>query len=309
MRTKLPLLLLAFLFFALTASASLAGVWQFPLDQSWIIDPEFQFGSPYGGEVHLGEDVEAPAGTPVHAAANGTVVLTANFPGYHDWGGLILIAHKNVTGSAVVSLYGHIDARSFAVRPGQMVNRGQTIGRVGDSNHNGHWKTHLHFAVRKGGFVSSPWVYWGFASRATLGKWEAAHLYVPAHAGLKDVARVPINGRNRYETAAAGKNPAAVVDDKLQASEDAGDPGQRYVIDPVQADYLYIVRINEYWWHWDNEHTLRMWIQHSEYPTVLSEGLAELSKTHVIEAIEPTSILVDNTTYGYVVRVHPIEQH
>lgn len=197
-------------------SASLAGVWQFPLNQTWSIDPEFQFGSPYGGEVHLGEDVEAPAGTTVQVAANGTVKLIANFPGYHDWGGLVLVEHTNVTGQRMVTLYGHIDVRTVRVKPGQIVNRGDVLGRVGDSQHNGHWKTHLHFGIRSGAYQSSPWVYWGFANQATLARWEPAHEYVPARSAMIDVARIPSASRNRYETAAAVSNWLFPADASVQ---------------------------------------------------------------------------------------------
>ncbi|MDP2587754.1 MAG: cell wall-binding repeat-containing protein, partial [bacterium] len=212
MRFKIILLLVVGVSLAGSAAASLAGIWQFPLETDWDIDPEFRFGSAYAGTTHLGEDVAAPAGTPVFAAANGTVKLTANFPGYHDWGGLILIENQNVTGSVVVSLYGHLDSRSFGVVPGQTVNRGQMLGRLGDSSRNGQWKPHIHFGLRKGYYQSSPWVYRGFGSGGELSNWHPAHTYVPARAAVKEVSRVPIAGRNRYETAAAASQwqyPAA----------------------------------------------------------------------------------------------------
>jgi putative cell wall-binding protein len=182
------------------AEASLAGIWQFPLDLPWNIDPEFQYGSPFGGVFHLAEDVEAPAGTAVHAAANGVVRKLVNFQGYQEYGGVALIEHQNVTGSKNVSLYGHLDPNRFKVSVGEIVNRGDVIGYLGSKDINGGWKTHLHFGIRKGAYTSQ-WIYYGFGDANALKQWEKASVYVPARSNVKDVARLPLYGRDRYETA------------------------------------------------------------------------------------------------------------
>ncbi len=208
-----------FIFVPKNVQASLAGIWRFPLDLAWNIDPEFQFGSVYQGVLHLGEDVEGPAGTPVYAAANGVVRRLANFPAYHDYGGVILIEHLNVTGSNVVSLYGHLDPNKFRVQPGQVVSRGQLIGHLGSRTVNGDWKTHLHFALRRGTYVSSPWVYFGFGDSAMLRQWEPASEYVAGRAGITEVLRLPEPAPTRYDTAAgisrqifpAGDSAGAVI--------------------------------------------------------------------------------------------------
>jgi putative cell wall-binding protein len=182
------------------AEASLAGVWQFPLDRPWNIDPEFQYGSPWGGAYHMAEDVEAPAGTAVHAAANGVVRKLVNFQGYQEYGGVALIEHQSVTGSKNVSLYGHLDPYRFKVKVGQIVNRGDVIGYLGSREINGGWKTHLHFGIRKGAYTTQ-WIYYGFGDANALKQWEKASVYVPARSSIKDVARLPLYSNDRYETA------------------------------------------------------------------------------------------------------------
>lgn len=71
---------------------------------------------------HKGTDMRGPQGTPVHAVAAGAVVLAE--PQYYS-GNVIYVDH----GQGVVSMYGHLSA--FDVKPGDKVERGQVIGKVG----------------------------------------------------------------------------------------------------------------------------------------------------------------------------------
>src|SRR5207249_122289 len=80
-------------------------------------------GSP---EFHAGLDISAEKGTPVHATADGTVRLAAYNGNY---GNCIEITN----GFGIVTRFGHLSG--YAVRPGQRVNRGQTIGYVGATGH------------------------------------------------------------------------------------------------------------------------------------------------------------------------------
>jgi putative cell wall-binding protein len=184
------------------SQASLAGAWQNALDP-WNVDG-YYFGEyvDWANKYHLADDAGAPADEPVYATANGTVVLADDFGSYQNYGGLILISHKNVDGSSVVSLYGHLDPGSFSVAVGQEVTRGQQIGVLGDPSENGGWPTHIHAGVRKGQYVETPWVYWGYGDSAELALWENPTKYVAAHDSVVEVARVPTQTRDRYETAA-----------------------------------------------------------------------------------------------------------
>lgn len=71
---------------------------------------------------HKGTDMRGPQGTPVHAVAAGTVALVE--PQYYS-GNVIYVDH----GQGVFSMYGHLSA--FDVKPGDKVERGQVIGKVG----------------------------------------------------------------------------------------------------------------------------------------------------------------------------------
>ena len=71
---------------------------------------------------HSGEDIDAPMGTPVHAANDGIVRLAGSF--YYD-GNMVIIDH----GGGLLTEYLHMS--DMAVRAGDKVVRGQVIGRVG----------------------------------------------------------------------------------------------------------------------------------------------------------------------------------
>ncbi|MEA5505088.1 M23 family metallopeptidase [Halotia wernerae UHCC 0503] len=86
---------------------------------------------------HAGTDLGAPMGTPVLAAAKGQVETA-------DWmGGYGLAVTVNHT-SAQQTLYGHMS--EIFVQPGQWVQPGTVIGRVGSTGNS--TGPHLHFEVR-----------------------------------------------------------------------------------------------------------------------------------------------------------------
>jgi len=94
---------------------------------------------PFNGEgaFHSGIDISAPIGTPVRAAADGTVMEAGMENGY---GRQILLNH----GHDIETRYGHLSG--FAVVAGQQVKRGQVIGYVGMSGRS--TGAHLHYEVR-----------------------------------------------------------------------------------------------------------------------------------------------------------------
>ena len=74
---------------------------------------------------HYGVDLAAPTGTPIHAPADGLVLLAE--PAMHFEGGLTLIDH----GQGLVSMYLHQSRQD--VTAGQRVRQGQPIGAVGST--------------------------------------------------------------------------------------------------------------------------------------------------------------------------------
>ena len=127
-------------------SPSFAGDWAELADAPSLWPLEGRVASSFGerqdpingeGAFHSGIDIDAPAGTPIRAAADGDVTEAAMNAGY---GREIMLEH----GHDVVTLYGHLSA--IAVVVGQHVIRGQVIGYVGQSGR--ATGPHLHYEVR-----------------------------------------------------------------------------------------------------------------------------------------------------------------
>ena len=120
---------------------------QWPLPVAGSITSPFGYRTdPLTGEVsyHTGTDIAAPNGTPILAAADGTVV-TAN--GVDSWGGSYGYYVKLDHGNGLQTLYAHCS--SICVATDQQVQAGQVIGYVG---HTGRATgDHLHFEVFENG--------------------------------------------------------------------------------------------------------------------------------------------------------------
>lgn len=116
-------------------SANFAGRFAWPL-QGAVIG---SFGSQGGGRVNDGLNISALGGTPVRAAAPGTVVYSGNEIGV--FGGLVLIDH----GGGWVTAYGHLG--SLNVTKGELVTAGQALGGVGETGY--VTQPQLHFEIRK----------------------------------------------------------------------------------------------------------------------------------------------------------------
>jgi murein DD-endopeptidase MepM/ murein hydrolase activator NlpD len=88
---------------------------------------------------HKGVDFAAPAGTPVHAAGDGQVVLAGTQNGY---GNVVILRHAG----AYSTVYGHLSRFAAGVRKGAQVAQGDVIGYVGQTG----WATgpHLHYEFR-----------------------------------------------------------------------------------------------------------------------------------------------------------------
>lgn len=91
---------------------------------------------------HSGIDIEAPKGTPVLAAADGTVRVSE----YNHGGGYgyyVIIDHED----GFSTLYAHLEMQDTPlVGPGQEVEAGEQIGTVGVTGYS--TGPHLHFELR-----------------------------------------------------------------------------------------------------------------------------------------------------------------
>ncbi len=105
-----------------------------------------RFGPKPGGLHNDGVNIAAAAGTPVVAAAAGTVVYAGNE--LRGFGNLVLIRH----GDGLTTAYAHLG--ETLVDRGQKVRRGEKIATVGNSG--GVSPTQLHFEMRKGRKAVNP---------------------------------------------------------------------------------------------------------------------------------------------------------
>jgi murein DD-endopeptidase MepM/ murein hydrolase activator NlpD len=121
----------------------------FPLPEgTWVLTSEFGPRiHPITGEqsFHTGTDFAAADGTPILAAADGTVTV-AEFSG--GYGGLIVIEHQ-INGQTVATAYAHMWQHGIHASAGDRVVAGQHIGDVGSSGNS--TGPHLHYEVRPGG--------------------------------------------------------------------------------------------------------------------------------------------------------------
>ena len=98
---------------------------------------------------HKGHDYAAPRGTPIYAAAAGTVVIAGWSDSAGNW---VVISH----GNGLVTKYMHM-YQSPAVSAGDKVVKGQYIGGVGTTGQS--TGNHLHFQVELNGEAVNPDLY------------------------------------------------------------------------------------------------------------------------------------------------------
>lgn len=123
------------------------GALQWPLPvEGTITSPQGYRQDPITGEIsyHSGTDIAVPEGTPILAAAAGTVTI-ANAT--DSWGGSYGYYVKIDHGGGLTTLYAHCS--SICVTAGQQVDAGQVIAYVG---HTGRATgSHLHWEIRQNG--------------------------------------------------------------------------------------------------------------------------------------------------------------
>lgn len=112
---------------------------------SGIISSRFGVRSSVRSSSHTGLDIANSTGTPIVAAASGTVT----FSGWKgSYGYLLVITHSN----GVQTYYGHCS--KLYVSAGAKVSQGQTIAAVGSTGNS--TGPHLHFEIRVNGIAYNP---------------------------------------------------------------------------------------------------------------------------------------------------------
>ena len=103
------------------------------------------------GRVHDAIDIAAPLGTPVLAAADGTIIKL-----FHSERGGTTV-YQMSSDQKFIYYYAHLDRYAEGLTEGRVAKQGETIAYVGDSGNAGAGNYHLHFSVA---LVSDPKRYW-----------------------------------------------------------------------------------------------------------------------------------------------------
>ena len=106
-------------------------------------------GSNYRNLINRGINIQAPAGSDILATRAGRVVFYAN--SFGNYGKTVIIDH----GDGLRSIYSRIS--EIFVQPGENVQRGSLVGRVGSSIRDKN--SYLHFEIRKGAMPQNPLFY------------------------------------------------------------------------------------------------------------------------------------------------------
>jgi murein DD-endopeptidase MepM/ murein hydrolase activator NlpD len=99
--------------------------------------------------VHLGFDLSVTQHVAVAAANDGQVVYAADLGIY---GNCVVLDH----GYGLQSIYGHLS--EIGVKPGDMVKKGQALGRSGSTGLAGG--DHLHYSMQVDGVQVNPVEWW-----------------------------------------------------------------------------------------------------------------------------------------------------
>jgi murein DD-endopeptidase MepM/ murein hydrolase activator NlpD len=109
---------------------------------------EAAFGAARSGHVHAGQDLFAPAGTPLVAVADGVVADAGSDGGQGNY------VHLYDAERGLTYVYMHM-VQPAAVDTGDRVSAGRRLGGVGCTG--SCWGDHLHFEIRTGrGITGEP---------------------------------------------------------------------------------------------------------------------------------------------------------
>lgn len=123
-------------------------VWGGYLEQRLIYNssPIFHTGR-HPRNIHLGLDFWTASGIGVHAPVAGTVHSFQDNANFGDYGPTVILRHE-VPGLVFHTLYGHLSRHSLeGLSEGMAIQKGATVGAIGNDVENGEWPPHLHFQV------------------------------------------------------------------------------------------------------------------------------------------------------------------
>ena len=124
----------------LSSGITMSKGWVRPVSHAVVTATAWYYPVDFGGGWHPGVDLANGTGTPIHAPANGVVLLTGNGLGY---GNFMVTAHQ-MGNDTYTFVYGHL---SGYANFGSTIKQGQTIAYMGSTGNS--TGPHLHFEVFK----------------------------------------------------------------------------------------------------------------------------------------------------------------
>jgi hypothetical protein len=121
---------------------------KYALDYScggWMEDRNILCGGTYLEKtsmfVHLGVDINVPAGTEVATDFIASVVkIDDDYPEENGWGPRVILKHSAMS---IYMIYAHLD-RKIKCKVGDVLGKGKVFARVGKAPYNGGWFQHCH---------------------------------------------------------------------------------------------------------------------------------------------------------------------
>ena len=134
---------------AMREAGATVGIGRYGEPRLLYVSPLFDAaGQPERRTIHLGVDLFAPSGTPVHAPLAGVVHIAADNSTPLDYGPVVVLCHRTEAGDPFFTLYGHLSRQSLLrCSPGRAVAAGEAFAEIGGADVNGGWTPHLHFQV------------------------------------------------------------------------------------------------------------------------------------------------------------------
>lgn len=111
----------------------------------WMEDRSFlwkgTYLEPLNTYIHLGIDVNAPAGTDISIDFDAEVVkIDDDYPEEGGWGPRVVVKHAK---EPVYFIYAHLD-KEIKCKIGDVLKKDQIFAKVGKPPYNGNWFPHVH---------------------------------------------------------------------------------------------------------------------------------------------------------------------
>jgi len=124
---------------------------KFSLDFSyggWMEDRSFLWKGSYLDTdktyIHLGVDINVPAGTKIAAAFDAEVVkIDDDYPEDGGWGPRVILKHAS---QPIYMIHAHL-SKDISCKVGDTLKQGDVFAEVGKAPFNGNWFPHLHLQV------------------------------------------------------------------------------------------------------------------------------------------------------------------